>query len=551
MKISGLTSRLRLRFLRIFESNWIYPERFLLGATLLIAIVLVPTGSVRSLSASSLIRDGAGQTPSASRNGQFFDKGGMVFNVRAYGAKGDGKTDDSASIFTATKAAASAHGTLYFPQGVYIVTSPWNLTSINGLRIEGAGPGSGPTGISGVATEILYKGSALPTECPYDLTSSTWVSISDITLASVTPTACTLLLGSATRGGSKDLEFKHDVFQRATVAAVADAGAESLMFSDCDIVYGPGRGLLLSSNGLTGYGISSAFGYKYVPHSMTEVTYRGGEIVTVGEGRGVELDGTGLGTVLTVSDLTFLGVFFQGTGAGNAAFYIKGAAWGLLIYGARYEVDAQAGTCYFLQAATGAVVSDLEITGFDGGPTNGRGIYCLYSAPGAHAEIRNGIVYGIKTPIVWDGNLYDVDFRNGDVDDIDVTGDVVGCSFKARFGLRTFQVTGRLLADVENYKNAVKVVYIKLDKSSYNFNAEGSPPGHYIATFASDYCSFDFTQAFGTQMNISSPKYLNAQTSFSNHHLGHITCPAAGMSKSLKITATFSGAPGWFVVRFQ
>ncbi|MGH9403297.1 MAG: glycosyl hydrolase family 28-related protein [Terriglobia bacterium] len=516
--------------------------------TFLIVVFMMLTQNGRMLVAQSFpLRPG--RASDGGRYGQFFDKGGMVFNVRAFGAKGDGKTDDSSSIFAATKAAASAHGTLYFPQGVYIIKSPWNLTAITGLRIEGAGPSSGPTGISGVATELLYKGSALPSECPYDLTSSTWVSISDITLDSVPPTACTLLLGSATSGGSKDLEFKHDVFQRAVVATVADAGAESLMFSDCDIVYGPGRGLLLSSNGLVGYGISSAFGYKYVPHSMTQVTYRGGEIVTVGQGRGVELDGTGLGTVLTCSDLTFFGVFFQGTGSGNAAFYVKGAAWALLIYGARYEVDAQTGTCYFLRAAPGAKISDLEITGFDGGSTNGQGIDCLYSSPGARAEIGNGVVYGIDTPIVWDGSLYGIDFRSGSVDDISVTGDVVHCSFRARHGLGTFHVTGRLFADVEDYKNVVELEYLRSGSSSYTFNAANSPIGHYTASFASDFCSLDFTKAFRTDFIVLNVNRVNAQAAFANSHLGHITCPAAGPSKRVRITASFSGTPNWFVVR--
>ena len=45
----------------------------------------------------------------------FQDKGSQVFNVKAYGAKGDGTTDDSAAIQATINAAAVVHGITYFP----------------------------------------------------------------------------------------------------------------------------------------------------------------------------------------------------------------------------------------------------------------------------------------------------------------------------------------------------------------------------------------------------------------------------------------------------
>ena len=47
------------------------------------------------------------------------DKGGQVFNVKAYGAVGDGSTDDYTAINSALVAARAAQGTLYFPHGTY------------------------------------------------------------------------------------------------------------------------------------------------------------------------------------------------------------------------------------------------------------------------------------------------------------------------------------------------------------------------------------------------------------------------------------------------
>jgi hypothetical protein len=43
-----------------------------------------------------------------------------VFNVRDFGAKGDGQTPDSPAIQRALDAAGTAHGTVYFPAGIYL-----------------------------------------------------------------------------------------------------------------------------------------------------------------------------------------------------------------------------------------------------------------------------------------------------------------------------------------------------------------------------------------------------------------------------------------------
>jgi hypothetical protein len=72
------------------------------------------------------------------------DKGGQVFNVRAYGAVGDGMTDDTAAINSALSAAgaASPRGVLLFPHGVYKTTGLHNITGYHGLTIAGSGIGT-------------------------------------------------------------------------------------------------------------------------------------------------------------------------------------------------------------------------------------------------------------------------------------------------------------------------------------------------------------------------------------------------------------------------
>lgn len=64
-----------------------------------------------------------------------------VYNVRDYGAVGDGSTDDTVAIQNAINAASSAGGgTTFIPQGNYKITAA--LTPLSKVRIQGAGSGS-------------------------------------------------------------------------------------------------------------------------------------------------------------------------------------------------------------------------------------------------------------------------------------------------------------------------------------------------------------------------------------------------------------------------
>ena len=69
--------------------------------------------------------------------GTFWDQGGAVYNVKAYGAKGDGATDDTSAL-QATINAATGGGIVWFPTGTYVInTGP--LTIPNGVRFWGYG----------------------------------------------------------------------------------------------------------------------------------------------------------------------------------------------------------------------------------------------------------------------------------------------------------------------------------------------------------------------------------------------------------------------------
>ncbi|HEX8392933.1 MAG TPA: glycosyl hydrolase family 28-related protein [Longimicrobium sp.] len=106
------------------------------------------------------------------------DGGGQVFNVRAYGAKGDGIVNDTEAIQSAINAAAvgasARGGIIYFPPGEYRIENPglvlprYPVPDVPGdlrprvalpLSLVGAGPGTSvlhaPAGVLDAGTPLL------------------------------------------------------------------------------------------------------------------------------------------------------------------------------------------------------------------------------------------------------------------------------------------------------------------------------------------------------------------------------------------------------------
>lgn len=86
----------------------------------------------------------------------------QVFNVKDYGAVGNGTTDDSAAIQAAITAASTvvAGGTVFFPPGFYNVLTGLTLTAPN-IKLLGAGPGnmgvSGSFGARDYGTSVIHS----------------------------------------------------------------------------------------------------------------------------------------------------------------------------------------------------------------------------------------------------------------------------------------------------------------------------------------------------------------------------------------------------------
>jgi parallel beta-helix repeat protein len=69
-----------------------------------------------------------------------FAENGAVFNVRDYGAKGDGATDDTSAILSTVDAVnAAGGGSIYVPAGVYVVTQEIQLISNTQFYGDGIG----------------------------------------------------------------------------------------------------------------------------------------------------------------------------------------------------------------------------------------------------------------------------------------------------------------------------------------------------------------------------------------------------------------------------
>lgn len=125
--------------------TWTTTDEIADGTTLPIAQTDV-TGLTASLAAkadvSSLtayIAKTGGTATGAIIGPAFRAKGDPVFNVKAYGAVGDGSTDDSTAAQAAADAAAAAGGgTVYFPAATYRLTQTLQLGTRVGVRGAGA-----------------------------------------------------------------------------------------------------------------------------------------------------------------------------------------------------------------------------------------------------------------------------------------------------------------------------------------------------------------------------------------------------------------------------
>jgi hypothetical protein len=163
---------------------------------------------------------------------------GLVFNVKSFGAAGDGTTNDTTAIASAVTAAAVGGGVVYFPPGTYRVSAV-TLSSRTGVHLVGAGRG---------ATTI--KSIDLANTHTINMTICTDCSVSRLTIdgngAGQTNNPHGIRLTSGTRVSIFDVHIKNTggygigaqdgVFENLTIAQVLieDAGADGIDIKNKD-----------------------------------------------------------------------------------------------------------------------------------------------------------------------------------------------------------------------------------------------------------------------------------------------------------------------------
>jgi parallel beta-helix repeat protein len=85
----------------------------------------------------------AGDTMTGALTAPIKDKAGQVYNVKAYGAVGNGTTDDTAAIQSAINAASSAGGgTVFLPPATYIAHPDVGIIMASNVKLIGVGNSS-------------------------------------------------------------------------------------------------------------------------------------------------------------------------------------------------------------------------------------------------------------------------------------------------------------------------------------------------------------------------------------------------------------------------
>jgi hypothetical protein len=181
-----------------------------------------------------------------------------VFNVKDYGALGNGVANDTASVnATITAALASTNGgAVYFPAGTYNITSTLNFSCAKSLMFVGDGPAS------------VLKATATFTQtdaCFIQLTSTAeytkfhfrnLVMLSDIGTATLTAVRCVCLPAATTHRDNLVLMDNVQIRSNGTtqnwLIGVRITYASNAVFSNCTFCgttnAGPGIGLQIDGN---------------------------------------------------------------------------------------------------------------------------------------------------------------------------------------------------------------------------------------------------------------------------------------------------------------
>lgn len=173
------------------------------------------------------------------------DRGGQVFNVKAYGATGNGSTDDTAAI-KAALAAVPSGGTIFVPAGTYKVSAP--LIIPPGVTFQGSTRTLWFPSEGGTTNGVLAPASRI-------MPSASFTGVNAI--GSTTINGVVALIEKATGGYSA--ASGNQTIANITVDGANLPGGNAY---DAYIVYGSVMGVTMSNCGGTnvgGHGLETAF----------------------------------------------------------------------------------------------------------------------------------------------------------------------------------------------------------------------------------------------------------------------------------------------------
>jgi parallel beta-helix repeat protein len=208
------------------------------------------------------------------------DKATQVFNVKAWGAKGDGITDDAIAIQN-TVLAATSGGTVYFPPGTYKISAP--LTILGKTNIALIGPGNRAAKIQktgtpgGNAGDIIQIGSAS--------SPSTDITISGLSLEgnSTTDTVTDSGISIALNGSNGARTTIRDNYITGTNVGVWIANPAAV---GCIIVNNRLDTILGKAGNSTGYGITGAPQRAYIAGNVMTNIFQNGVYISGATGNG-------------------------------------------------------------------------------------------------------------------------------------------------------------------------------------------------------------------------------------------------------------------------